>query len=81
MFKKTRLWTALVSLLVLSLLLTACGGAGQEETIKIGAALCLTGIQAPLDEPALKGAQLAVDEINKKGGVLGKTARADQPGL
>jgi len=72
MFKKTRLWTGLVSLLVLSLLLTACGGAQQEETIKIGAALCLTGIQAPLDEPALKGAQLAVDEINKKGGVLGK---------
>ena len=47
-------------------------GAQQADTIKIGAALCLTGIQAPLDEPALKGAQLAVDEINKKGGVLGK---------
>lgn len=72
MFKKTRVWTALVSLVILSLLLSACGGAQQEETIKIGAALCLTGIQAPLDEPALKGAQLAVDEINKKGGVLGK---------
>jgi branched-chain amino acid transport system substrate-binding protein len=72
MFKKPRLWTSLVSLLILSLLLSACGGAQQEDTIKIGAALCLTGIQAPLDEPALKGAQLAVDEINKKGGVLGK---------
>ncbi len=42
------------------------------EKITIGAALCLTGIQAPLDEPALRGAQLAVEEINKKGGVLGK---------
>lgn len=72
MFKKVRLWTALISLLILSLLLSACGGAQQEGTIKIGAALCLTGIQAPLDEPALKGAQLAVEEINKKGGVLGK---------
>jgi len=40
--------------------------------IVIGAALCLTGIQAPLDEPALRGAQLAVEVINKKGGVLGK---------
>ena len=47
-------------------------GPKQADTIKIGAALCLTGIQAPLDEPALKGAQVAVDEINKKGGVLGK---------
>jgi len=58
------------------MLLAACGGAGggagEGDTIKIGAALCLTGIQAPLDEPALKGAQLAVDEINKQGGVLGK---------
>ena len=50
--------------------------AGQSgssaDTILIGGALCLTGIQAPLDEPAVRGAQLAVDEINKKGGVLGK---------
>jgi len=49
----------------------ASGGAGGD-TIIIGSALCLTGIQAPLDEPALRGAQLAVDEINSKGGILGK---------
>jgi branched-chain amino acid transport system substrate-binding protein len=64
-------WTFLAILLVLSLVLSACAPK-QADTIKIGAALCLTGIQAPLDEPALKGAQVAVDEINKKGGVLGK---------
>jgi len=50
----------------------AASGGGEGGTILIGAALCLTGIQAPLDEPALRGAQLAVEEINKKGGVLGK---------
>ena len=74
MNKKSQHWTLLAVLLVLSLLLAACGAvpAAQEENIKIGAALCLTGIQAPLDEPALKGAQLAVEEINKDGGVLGK---------
>ncbi|MGZ9222282.1 MAG: ABC transporter substrate-binding protein, partial [Anaerolineales bacterium] len=73
MNKKSQHWTLLAVLLVLSLLLAACGAApAQAETIKIGAALCLTGIQAPLDEPALKGAQLAVEELNKKGGVLGK---------
>lgn len=48
------------------------GAASSEEKIIIGAALCLTGIQAPLDEPALRGAQLAVDVINEKGGILGK---------
>lgn len=70
---KKSMFTFMVSALILSILLTACGGASPSATtIKIGATLCLTGIQAPLDEPALKGAQLAVDEINKKGGVLGK---------
>jgi branched-chain amino acid transport system substrate-binding protein len=42
------------------------------DEIIIGASLCLTGIQSPLDEPILRGAQLAVDEINEAGGVLGK---------
>ena len=73
MNKKSQHWTLLAALLIVSLLLPACGAApAQAGNIKIGAALCLTGIQAPLDEPALKGAQVAVDEINKKGGVLGK---------
>jgi branched-chain amino acid transport system substrate-binding protein len=73
MNKKSQHWTLLAAFLIVSLLLPACGAApAQASTIKIGAALCLTGIQAPLDEPALKGAQVAVDEINKKGGVLGK---------
>jgi branched-chain amino acid transport system substrate-binding protein len=42
------------------------------DTILIGGALCLTGIQAPLDTPAVHGAELAVEVINSKGGVLGK---------
>ena len=66
--------------LVLALALPGCasdGGddtktTGSGDTIVIGSALCQTGIQAPLDEPALRGAQLAVDVLNKNGGVLGK---------
>jgi branched-chain amino acid transport system substrate-binding protein len=50
----------------------AAGGAASGDKIVIGGALCLTGIQAPLDEPAVRGAQLAVDYLNSKGGVLGK---------
>ncbi len=72
-----------VSILTLSMLLTACGGqpattapgstaAATGDVIKIGGSLCLTGIQAPLDEPANRGAQLAVDYLNSQGGVLGK---------
>jgi branched-chain amino acid transport system substrate-binding protein len=63
-----------VGVLTLSLVLTACGApqAAGGDTIKIGGSLCLTGIQAPLDEPAVRGAQLAVDYLNSQGGVLGK---------
>ena len=67
-------WCVLIGLVgILSISLAACGGKPKDSgTILIGGALCLTGIQAPLDEPAVRGAQLAVDELNKKGGVLGK---------
>lgn len=44
----------------------------QEDEILIGGALCLTGVQAPLDEPGFKGAQVAVKAINDAGGVLGR---------
>jgi branched-chain amino acid transport system substrate-binding protein len=66
-------WVVLIGLVsALAISLAACGKAKDSGTILIGGALCLTGIQAPLDEPAVRGAQLAVDELNKKGGVLGK---------
>ena len=38
----------------------------------IGGALSLTGIQAPLDTPGFKGAQVAVKYLNDNGGILGK---------
>jgi branched-chain amino acid transport system substrate-binding protein len=71
---KSAKWLVLAGLVIaLSISLAACGGKAKDSgTILIGGALCLTGIQAPLDEPAVRGAQLAVEELNKKGGVLGK---------
>lgn len=55
--------------------LTGCGGSGSKsegDTIKIGTDLEMTGNQAAYGADAMRGAQLAVDEINKAGGVLGK---------
>ncbi|MBE3591136.1 MAG: ABC transporter substrate-binding protein [Firmicutes bacterium] len=69
------------------LLLTACGGGGGGQAggagggsetggggdvIKIGADFNLTGSVSSLDVPAFRGAQLAAEEVNAKGGVLGK---------
>jgi branched-chain amino acid transport system substrate-binding protein len=61
-------------LVVLSMLLSACapGQAAAKKPVLIGGALALTGINAYVDEPALRGIQLAVDEINAKGGILGR---------
>ncbi len=46
--------------------------AGGGDKVVIGGSLTLTGIQAPFDEPGLRGANLAIEELNKKGGILGK---------
>jgi len=64
-------------LIVFSMVFTACTvpqPVTEEKAapIKIGGALALTGINAPIDEPALRGVKLAVDEINAKGGILGR---------
>ena len=45
------------------------------DEIFIGGALSLTGVQAPLDEPGLKGAQVAVKYLNDHGGILGKKVK------
>ena len=46
--------------------------ARAADTIKIGFPIPLSGPTAVYGEPILKGAQMAVDEINAKGGVLGR---------
>ena len=56
--------------------LTGCGGSGSssksEDTIKIGADLEMTGNQAAYGTDAIRGANIALEEINAAGGVLGK---------
>lgn len=44
----------------------------STETIKIGAVIGLTGDAASWGEMSLRGAQMAVEDLNKKGGVNGK---------
>ena len=62
-------------LLGATLLLAACGG-GKEtkeaDTIKIGCTAPLTGPVAIYGVTSSNGSKLAMDEINKNGGILGK---------
>lgn len=58
---------------VISFLLLAIIFPARAATpINIGAIYNLTGVQAPLDKPSLRGVELAIKEINQQGGVLGR---------
>jgi branched-chain amino acid transport system substrate-binding protein len=49
-----------------------CSGGSNSDTLKLGVTLPLSGGAAADGQPTLKGAQLAVEQINAKGGIGGK---------
>ena len=55
--------------------LGAPASAAADRPVVIGALYNLTGGQEDLDIPSSRGARLAVDEANKKGGVLGRQVK------
>ncbi|HEY2757182.1 MAG TPA: ABC transporter substrate-binding protein [Pseudolabrys sp.] len=67
--RKTLYGSAFIGLLGLSAMVTA---ASAEDTIKIGVIQPLTGSVAYNGTTDINGSKLAADEINAKGGVLGK---------
>ncbi len=64
MFKKLVVGSALVFSSVVAM--------AQQQPIKIGSVLSVTGPAAFLGDPQLKTFQLYIDDINAKGGVLGR---------
>ena len=58
--------------MVLALALAAPMTAWAQKPIKVGVPLPLSGPPALFGDPASKGAQMYVDEVNAKGGVLGR---------
>jgi branched-chain amino acid transport system substrate-binding protein len=58
--------------MLLALSLAAPLAAEAQKPIKVGYPMILSGPGALFGDPALKGAQMYVDEINAKGGVLGR---------
>ncbi len=75
-FKKVSLFLA-VGVLMLAVAVSGCGSSGGDkkpasDTIKIGLAAPLTGASAQDGESIKNGVQLAIDEVNAKGGIKGK---------
>jgi branched-chain amino acid transport system substrate-binding protein len=61
-----------ITTLLLAAILAAPLAALAQKPIKVGFPMILSGPGALFGEPALKGAQMYVEEINAKGGVLGR---------
>lgn len=64
----------LVTLLIGALVVISCNDGNNKDnaTVKFGAILGLTGNSGSLGEDTKNGIQLAIDEQNAKGGILGK---------
>jgi branched-chain amino acid transport system substrate-binding protein len=61
-----------VAIAAAAIVVAACGGSSSsDKTLKLGVTLPLSGGAAADGQPTLKGAQLAVDQINEKGGIGG----------
>ncbi|MEY3018946.1 MAG: hypothetical protein RL336_2081, partial [Pseudomonadota bacterium] len=60
------------SVLVVSLVLSLMGCADQVSPIKVGVLHSLSGTMADSERPVAMATQMAIEEINAKGGVLGR---------
>jgi branched-chain amino acid transport system substrate-binding protein len=69
--QKEATMTRVLTLLVAALLALPIAAEAQKP-IKVGYPMILSGGGALYGEPATKGAQMYVDEVNAKGGVLGR---------
>src|SRR6201981_4196050 len=61
----------------LAVLLGTSLAANAQNTVQIGVITSLTGSQAAFGEAHKNGYSIALDEINAKGGVLGKKVELD----
>jgi branched-chain amino acid transport system substrate-binding protein len=75
-----KIWIAMAFLAV-AVVMTACGSSsnsssgdtgGEEGPIVVGSATADTGFMAPFDQANTVGVELAVEDINKEGGIDGR---------
>lgn len=66
------LWLFIPSVVMISAILSGFGGCMKKETIRVGFAAQLTGVQAELGVQERNGVELALEEINAAGGISGR---------
>ena len=65
-------WSHRAAVLLAVCFTLIAGSAEAQKPIRVGYPVILSGPGALIGEPSLKGAQMFVEEINTKGGVLGR---------
>jgi branched-chain amino acid transport system substrate-binding protein len=70
--KHKRQWGIALFLLVSLIVATGCQQGSDSKTIKIGHAVSLTGDNSVFGQSESTGLKIGVEELNKKGGILGK---------
>jgi branched-chain amino acid transport system substrate-binding protein len=70
-----RAWTAAAFVAGLAVATLSAGAASAAEPIKIGFGMALTGGLAGAGKPALLAMQIWQDDVNKKGGILGRPVK------
>jgi branched-chain amino acid transport system substrate-binding protein len=67
------LMRAIASIRLIGFSLLLAGSALAENTIKLGAVTCVTGGLSTFGVSSVQGAKMAVDEINRAGGILNRS--------
>ena len=65
----------IAALLLLNSAAALRAAAPSGEPVKIGFFMSITGRDASFGEAALRGARLAIDDLNAAGGILGRPAQ------
>ena len=81
-FNNKRLVIAMVGLFVFSLALVGCGGSGggggaakPEEVLVIGSIQDMSGTTSVFGNAVTRGAEVAIEKLNAKGGINGKKVK------
>jgi len=75
MMTRSTLFMLLISMLSPYSVAVQAGDDDRSPAVTLGAFYNLNGFQAGIDVPSAQGARLAVEEINQKGGLMGRTLK------
>ena len=77
MMKKKNIWMIVLAIIIILIVVLTYANNQNKETIKIGALYPLTGGLAQYGEVTQKSSEIAIDDINSKGGINGKKLEID----